>query len=180
VQKFIGPPVFSASPEEDAVDWLERFELAATYNRWSDSNHARNFVMYLEGTARKWFLVHTHPNHWEDLPVRPNPADPTLPNLPVAIGLKSQFSAAFRQTNFSLVQESKLRQREQGNEEDVVTYFYDIINLCRIVNPTMSQEQQLQYLYRGFETNFFTENLSLSAGIDDGFFGVRQITRWGQ
>jgi hypothetical protein len=98
----------------------------------------------------------------------------------VAIGLKSQFSAAFRQTNFSLVQESKLRQREQGNEEDVVAYFYDIINLCRIVNPTMSQEQQLQYLYRGFETNFFTENLSLSAGIDDGFFGVKQITRWGQ
>jgi hypothetical protein len=89
VQKFIAPPVFSASPEQDAVDWLERFELAATYNRWSDADHARNFVMYLEGTARKWFLVHNHPNHWEDLPARPNPADPTLPNLPAAIGLTS-------------------------------------------------------------------------------------------
>ncbi len=57
VQKFIAPPVFSASPEEDAVDWLERYELVATYNRWSDPDNARNFVMYLEGTTRKWFLV---------------------------------------------------------------------------------------------------------------------------
>jgi hypothetical protein len=40
-------PFFSASPEEDAVDLLEWFELAATNNRWSDSDHARNFVMYI-------------------------------------------------------------------------------------------------------------------------------------
>lgn len=151
VQKFIAPPVFSASPEEDAVDWIERFELAAAYNRWSDADQARNFVMYLEGPARKWFLVNTHPNHWEDLPARPDPTDPTLPHLPAESGIKTQFSAAFQQANFSLLQEAKLRQRTQGNEEDVVSYFYDIVNMCRLVNPNMSQEQQLEYLYRGLK-----------------------------
>ncbi|KZS19609.1 Uncharacterized protein APZ42_013879 [Daphnia magna] len=151
VQKFIAPPVFSASPEEDAVDWIERFELAAAYNRWTDADQARNFVMYLEGPARKWFLVNTHPNHWEDLPARPDPTDPTLPHLPAESGIKTQFSAAFQQANFSLLQEAKLRQRTQGNEEDVVSYFYDIVNMCRLVNPNMSQEQQLEYLYRGLK-----------------------------
>ncbi|KZS18242.1 Uncharacterized protein APZ42_015657 [Daphnia magna] len=151
VQKFIAPPVFSASPEEDAVDWLERFELAAAYNRWSDADQARNFVMYLEGPARKWFLMNTYPNHWEDLPARPDPTDPTLPHLPAESGIETQFSAAFQQANFSLLQEAKLRQRTQGNEEDVVSYFYDIVNMCQLVNPNMSKEQQLEYLYRGLK-----------------------------
>lgn len=47
VQKFIAPSIFSAKPEVDAMDWLERFELAASYNRWTDADQARNFVMYL-------------------------------------------------------------------------------------------------------------------------------------
>jgi hypothetical protein len=59
VQKFIAPPVFSASPEEDAVDWLERFELAATYNRWSDADHApvNGFLCILIRTIGKiyWY-----------------------------------------------------------------------------------------------------------------------------
>lgn len=41
--------MFSATPNEDAMDWLERLELAATYNRWSNADKARNFAMYLEG-----------------------------------------------------------------------------------------------------------------------------------
>ncbi|KZS03449.1 Uncharacterized protein APZ42_033820 [Daphnia magna] len=45
----IVPPMFSATPNEDAMDWLERLELAATYNRWSNADKARNFAMYLEG-----------------------------------------------------------------------------------------------------------------------------------
>ncbi|EFX72047.1 hypothetical protein DAPPUDRAFT_111167 [Daphnia pulex] len=157
VQKFIAPPIFSALSSDDVLDWLERYEMAAIYNRWSNDDRARNFPMYLDGAARKWFLVHTHPNHWENLPIRPNPADPTLPQLPAATGLKDQFTAAFKQANFSLVQESKIRQREQGNEEDVVSYFYDIVNICRMVNPAMSQEQQLQYLYRGLKPTLFAK-----------------------
>lgn len=40
VQKFIAPQVFSAGPSEDAIDWLERYELAAGYNRWTDADRA--------------------------------------------------------------------------------------------------------------------------------------------
>ncbi|KZR96831.1 Uncharacterized protein APZ42_008615, partial [Daphnia magna] len=118
---------------------------------------------------------HTHPNHWDDLPVRPDPTDPTLPNLPAATGLKSQFSTAFRQANFSLVQESKLRQREQGNEEDVVAYFYDIINMCRIVNPTMSQEQQLQHLYRGLKPTLLQKIYPLQPASTTEFLDVAKL-----
>jgi hypothetical protein len=155
VQKFIATPIFAALSSDDVLDWLERYEMAAVYNRWSNDDRARNFPMYLDGAARKWFLVHNHPNHWENLPIRPNPA--TLPQLPAATGLKDQFTAAFKQTNFSLVHESRIRQREQGHEEDVVSYCYDIVNMCRMVNPAMSQEQQLQYLYRGLKPTLFAK-----------------------
>jgi hypothetical protein len=128
--------------------------MAAVYNRWSNDDRARNFPMYLDGAARKWFLVHNHPNHWENLPIRPNPA---TSQLPAATGLKDQFTAAFKQTNFSIVHESRIRQREQGHEEDVVSYCYDIVNMCRLVNPAMSQEQKLQYLYRGLKPTLFAK-----------------------
>ena len=41
---------------EEAQDWLERFELTGRYNHWDAAEMRANFVMYLEGTARKWFL----------------------------------------------------------------------------------------------------------------------------
>ncbi|KAK4012401.1 hypothetical protein OUZ56_021500, partial [Daphnia magna] len=55
IHKFIPPPSFSAKPGENAVDWLDRYELTGKYNRWGDDELRSNFVMYLEGTARKWF-----------------------------------------------------------------------------------------------------------------------------
>jgi hypothetical protein len=175
VQKFIAPPIFAALSSDDVLDWLERYEMAAVYNRWSNDDRARNFPMYLDGAARKWFLVHTHPSHWENLPIRPNPADPTLPQLPAATGLKDQFTAAFKQANFSLVQESKIRQREQGNEEDVVSYFYDIVNMCRMVNPAMSQEQQLQYLYRGLKPTLFAKIYPLQPPTTADFLELAKL-----
>jgi hypothetical protein len=55
-KKFISPPTFSAKPGESAQDCLERFLLTGRYNHWDEAEIRANFVMYLEGTALKWFL----------------------------------------------------------------------------------------------------------------------------
>ena len=55
-KKFISPPTFSAKPGESAQDCLERFLLTGRYNHWDEAEIRGNFVMYLEGTALKWFL----------------------------------------------------------------------------------------------------------------------------
>lgn len=71
VKKFIASPIFPANLEEDVMDRLERSELVAAYNRWTDADQARNVVMYVEGEVKKLLLVHTNPDYWKDLPIRP-------------------------------------------------------------------------------------------------------------
>lgn len=38
--KFLSPPTFKGNPEEDALDWLDRYEKIGTYNRWGGSRVA--------------------------------------------------------------------------------------------------------------------------------------------
>ena len=52
--KFLSPKVFKATPEDDAFEWLERYEATGAYNHWGDTELRANFNMYLDGTARKW------------------------------------------------------------------------------------------------------------------------------
>ncbi|KZS02808.1 Uncharacterized protein APZ42_034614 [Daphnia magna] len=145
VQKFVSPPMFKADPADNASEWLDRFELTARYNRWGNNEIHRNVVMYLEGTARKWYLFTNIVNQWEDLPVRPNLVAGQL-GLPAAIGLRNQFLREFQQNNFVLVQEARLRQWMQGIEEDTTTYYYDILHMCHVLDSNMTQAQQLEHL----------------------------------
>lgn len=58
------PSVFYGTPEEDAKDWLARFEEISEVNKWKTSR-LPYVKLYLEGTARQWLLVNDFPN-WDD------------------------------------------------------------------------------------------------------------------
>jgi hypothetical protein len=102
---------FSAKPGENAQDWMERYELTGRYNHWDAAEMRANFVMYLEGTARKWFLFTNVPADWEDHMVVA--ATATVAAIPFVAGLRTFFLQEFRQDNFALIQEAKLRKRFQ-------------------------------------------------------------------
>jgi hypothetical protein len=65
--KFLSPKVFKATPEDDAFEWLERYEATGAYNHWGDTELRANFNMYLDETARKWYLCATLPSKWRDV-----------------------------------------------------------------------------------------------------------------
>ena len=106
-----------------------------------------NFVMYLEGTARKWYLFPNLLGDWEDQEAVPAAAG--VAAVPFAAGLRAVFLQEFKQDNFALIQEAKLRQRVQGEDEDAASYYYDILHMCHAVNPNIPQTQQLDFLYSG-------------------------------
>ncbi|KZS19238.1 Uncharacterized protein APZ42_014393 [Daphnia magna] len=66
--KYRSPPIFYGKKEEDAADWLERYESTAQYNRWGANKKAENFGMNLDGAARKWLLFLGAVHNWEDTP----------------------------------------------------------------------------------------------------------------
>ncbi|KZS09872.1 Uncharacterized protein APZ42_025803 [Daphnia magna] len=54
VRKFISPPIFRKSSEEDAHQLMEHFEEHSTHNRWGDIGKRNNFEKYFDDAARSW------------------------------------------------------------------------------------------------------------------------------
>ncbi|KZS10694.1 Uncharacterized protein APZ42_024785 [Daphnia magna] len=118
VRKFISPPIFRGSPDEDARQWMERYETISSHDGWGDAEKRNNFNMYLDDTARNWFLCARNPKDWEDTTAQPaaggNPATPAF------TGLRSMFLKEFQPDNYGLFQETRLRSRIQGMDEPTV------------------------------------------------------------
>jgi hypothetical protein len=134
--KFKTPPVFYGKSDEDALQWMERYESIGDYNRWTNDDKAHYFQMSLEDASLKWFKCTNLPQNWEDF----GPDNP---------GLRTRFLQEFQQENYRVFQESKLRNRIQGLNEPATEYYYDVLNLCRSVDPNMSEESKVENLFRG-------------------------------
>jgi hypothetical protein len=144
--KFIAPPTFQGRSDEDVLEWLTRYESIGVYNRWADADLHANFPMYLDGAARKWYrCLAVVPDDWPD--VQPDPIN-AIPQALVR-GLRSIFLREFQHENYTLFQEKKLRDRIQGLEEPTIGYFYDVLDLCRLVDGNMADLTKIEYLFRG-------------------------------
>ena len=116
------PVFFYGTPEEDAHDWLKRFEELSEINRWENKlSYAR---VYLEGAARKWYNV-TQPDTWDSF--------------------KKKFMEAFTEELFYQV-EAKIRSRKQGLNEPVRNYYYDILDSCRQLELDQEEPQSSENL----------------------------------
>ncbi|KZS08161.1 Uncharacterized protein APZ42_027947 [Daphnia magna] len=144
--KYRFPPIFYGKKEEDVADWLERYESTAQYNRWGPNEKLENFGMHLDGTARKWFLCLGAVADWQDTPAVV--AAPGVAAVPTVPGLRTKFLTEFQAQHYSRYQEARLRQRKQRIEDSGKEYFYDVIDLCRKIDPGMTEEAKLDYLFR--------------------------------
>ena len=165
--KFLSPPTFRGETDSDALDWLHRYETTGSYNKWGDGDLRDNFEMYLDGSARKWFLFSIIPIEWRNLPERVDPENDGR-RLEAEMGLRTAFLLEFQQGNVGMFQEAKLRNRVQGINEPTTNYYYDILDLCRVVNQNMSEINKLQYLYRGLKPSLLEKiyPLKLTTCVD--------------
>ena len=99
--KYKAPPAFTGKKDEDAADWLERYEAVGTYIQWGDAEMHGNFGMYLEGTACLWFRCLTVPGDWADQPAQAQGSHP----IP---GLRTIFLREFLPDGYTRHQEAKL------------------------------------------------------------------------
>ncbi|KZS05440.1 Uncharacterized protein APZ42_031354 [Daphnia magna] len=82
----------------------------------------------LEGAAGKWYACieasGNLPAAWSD-----------AQGPPVVAGVKSALFAQFTPVNYVQHNEVKLHGRKQGIEESTLEYYYDVLDLCRRVDP---------------------------------------------
>jgi hypothetical protein len=126
------PPIFHGLPNEDVMEWSHQFQRVSLFNQWGPAQQLRHIEFSLEGVAARW-LTGLHP--------RPETFD----------GLMGALQAAFRHHNYALELESQLRSRKMGPDEPVMSYCYDIIYLCSRVDPVMTEERKVQFIFQNME-----------------------------
>jgi hypothetical protein len=107
------------------------------YNRWLPADLRSNFIMSLDGVALKWFRCIDSPTTWFDVAAQAGTGGGD--GTQAQEGLRTAFLREFQQESYTFFQKKKLRSRVQGTDELVTAYYYDVLDLCRIVDPTMTE-----------------------------------------
>ncbi|KAK4006366.1 hypothetical protein OUZ56_011520 [Daphnia magna] len=122
---------------------MERYKVIAEYNRGTEVDKLANFGIYL-ADVRQWFQCLTVPVLWGD--TAKLAATHTTRAVPEEDGMRTVFVNEFLQGGYARYQKAILRKRKQGINEPGAEYYYEIMNLCRLVNPAMTEEE---YLFNG-------------------------------
>ena len=151
------PDRFGGTTKEKATEWVDRFERIVRHNKWTKIYLAKAIDIYLDGTAYKWLLGlesrSTRPTHWEGVVTVVQEGGNAQQNT--THGLKSLFLRRFASETVKRLTERKLRNRMQRKDEDIAEYYYDILDMCRIVQKDMSEEARVDHLLRGVNANLY-------------------------
>ncbi|KAH7982839.1 hypothetical protein HPB52_007400 [Rhipicephalus sanguineus] len=129
---FVGPPVFRGAPEESISEWLLCYEHVASLNNWDQATKVKFLYLALDGDAKKWHttqILTGAPNSWEEW----------------ATLLKTSFTSRHSVEIAYL----RLENRTQLPSETPEQYYYDVVQLCARVNPSMTEDDRLRHLMRG-------------------------------
>ena len=127
----VAPRNFSG--QEDINDWINHFKHIAKCNNWSDRLQLNRIPIYLTGTAEMWFSEFMRESEEKGEAL-------TIQN--VLDGLIN----AFRPQNYRSLNHSALINRRQRIGESFHDYYIDMVNLCRKVNPLMSEQDKFMYI----------------------------------
>lgn len=137
--RFDDLPNFSGHPSEDVERFLKSIKNITKANDESNNHEILEIVRgKLTQAAGLWF-----------------------DNNEFSFQRWSEFETAFRNRYFSSTmihrKFDKLKQRKQLSDETVVSYYDDVVNLCREIDPRMSEKMMIQHLISGLDPNFKKE-----------------------
>lgn len=125
------PRKFLGAPDEDVEDWLKHYERVSKYNHWDPASQLANVPFSLDKTALVWFE-----NNEEKLTTWDN----------FVTEIKKSFGDSGAKKKKA---EQTLAQRAQVPGETCTTYIEEVLQLCRLVNRSMSDEDQVGHLLKG-------------------------------
>ena len=126
------PPEFSGG-SQNVNEWLAEYEDIADFNQWSQEARRLHVKVWLTGIAKQWYRSHIQPQDWP--------------------GFRKELTAAFSRFGYVEEQRQKLSSRHQGYKENVMDYCYNVIYLCSIVNPMMTEQEKVKYLIEGLQSS---------------------------
>lgn len=133
-------PKFSGKPDQDADEWMK--DLNATF-RMADITEAQALKIistFLEGHPKEWFIENS-------------------PIFESWSAFKAEFIHTYSSPSSKQLASNRLRTRQQRHDEAAIEYYTDIMKLCKLVDPTMTDASKLDHLYHGLKPSLMKEVL---------------------
>jgi hypothetical protein len=131
---------YSGKSDQNVDEWLK--DLTAKFNMadMSESQALKIIPTFLDGPVKEWFNENkTTFDSWGDFKV---------------IFLKTYASPATKQ-----LASHRLRTRQQSLDEPIIEYYTDVIKLCKIVDPNMTDACKIDHLCHGLKSSLLREVL---------------------
>ncbi|CAF4256192.1 unnamed protein product [Rotaria magnacalcarata] len=123
---------YSGKSDQDADEWLK--DLTTTF-RMADITESQALKMiptFLEGPVKLWF--HENSTAFESWSV-----------------FKAQFLHTYSSPALKQLASNRLRHRQQQYDESVIEYYTDVMKLCKIIDPNMTDASKFDHLYHGLK-----------------------------
>lgn len=136
---------YSGLESEDPELFLDKFEIAAKINAWSDDTKLDLFETHLTNLPYKWLKIYKHENkdnlNWNDL--------------------KKEFLRTFSPIAQIDDVESVLENRLQQENESLTKFLFEITFLCKKVDNNMPEKKIVAYVINGSLPKFCKELIRL-------------------
>lgn len=128
---------------ENPSDFIDKYEIAAQSNNWQETSKLNLFPAHLAGTALTWYQHYMKGrliDSWDEL--------------------KNTFINTFTPVAQAQTLQNILDKKVQGQDQPVLTYYLEVLTLCKRHDPEMSEKRIGQYIIQGLRPEFCDRVLS--------------------
>lgn len=160
----IEPPSFCGE-NEDAEEYVRRYNNIAAANRWDNATKVLLFPCYLKGTALNWYEVYKKRNeeggmNWENV--------------------TRDFQNAFRAAGTERMAEVELTRRKQATGETIQAFIFDMLRICLKVDPLMTDRAKVGHILRGLLPHIVSQVVPMSPQTPDEVIECARRVQEGQ
>lgn len=130
----ISAGTYSGLPTENPNDFIDKYQIAAQSNNWSEHTKINLFPAHLVGTALAWYRHYSkgvEVNRWE-----------TLKNKFI-----DSFTPIAQAHSLAVVLEHKIQEKGQP----ALNYFLEILTLCKRYDPNITDKQIIGHIIQGLQ-----------------------------
>lgn len=156
---------FSGLSSEDVHEFLHKFNTASKCNYWTLQTKIDLFPTHLTGIPYKWFHLYQqqHPTiNWDDL--------------------QTAFTKAFSSVALIEDLQSVLENRNQGDLESPLHFFYDIMHLCKRIDPNISDKKIIEYVIQGVLPDICNEIIKMEnttlSDLEQNLYKIETQNLW--
>jgi hypothetical protein len=134
---FISAGTYHGLPSENPSDFIDKYEIAATSNHWAEKSKINLFAAHLAGTALAWyqhFSTGKTLDSWEEL--------------------KNTFILTFTPAAQAQTLKAILDRKVQARDQPVLSYYLEIMKLCKRHDPNTTEKQIIQYVIQGLRPEY--------------------------